>query len=360
MEDEKKLATEQSDSLDNLIRVIRANLKSIIKVAPITIGFSLFLIYFCKYQFFPSFDLFSLGSLLISASVLGLAVFLAITLGTCIPGLLWADVFFKDKEVREELGYFLPKDEKKERLANTTFIRSYFLWPSTLCSCTIIYVLVSDNDYASYFIALPLLTCLALALELSSRYELSGTSLVKFILASMMAYTLATIISLAVGMFSVKTHLPGGSDFSQIMLLILITLTMNIVFATCAISLQNLKNSQTIFFSTLFSLLLSFGNNLWGVLPEGIAKILGVGNYIAQEIHISGEPCEIKIIPWKQDENGLCTLENTKIIWSLGDTYRIRIPINEKLVDVSIPTGDVISVIKSVDSDKKAANRDRS
>nr|WP_288359295.1 hypothetical protein [uncultured Pseudomonas sp.] len=360
MEGKQKVATEQIDTLDNFIQLVQDNFKSIIKVAPITIGFSIFLFYFCKYQFFPSFDLFSLGSLLIAAAVLGLLVFGLIMLGACGPGLFWSEIFLKDKEVIKELNYYLPKDEKLRKPANATFIRSYFLCPTTLCACTSIYILISDNEYARYFIALPMLACLALALELKSRYELSTGSLVIFILASTISYTSGTLISVAVGIASIKTHVPDSSEFYQILMLLLVAITMNLVFAIFAISLQNLKTSNTIFFGTLLSLILSFGNKAWEILPEGIAKALGVGNYTAEEIHIKGEPCEIKTIPWKQKESEQCTLGDTKIIWSLGDTYRIRVQVDGKMVDVSIPASDVISVIKPVDNDKKAVSRDQS
>lgn len=340
---------ENEDSLDNFILLIKNNIKTIIKAAPATIGFFLFLIYFCKYQFFPSFDLFSLGSLLIAASILGLLVFALITFGISTPGLFWVDIFLKDKDVSEDFSYALPKnDEKKKKVAQLRIIRAYFFLPATLCAYTNIYAILSEHTYASYMFGAPFVICLFLAIGLRCEYGLSIVSLLKFSLASLLSFALSSFISLAFCIVAIKAHIPGESDLAQTLLALFITITMTITFTVCAIAFQNFKYSHTIFFSMIFAFLLSIISNLWGTLPDGIAKALGIGNYVALEIHIKGEPCKIKNIPWKDNKNNSCSLTNTKVIWSLGDTYRLRITTKNKTRDLSIPTSNIVSVIKPV------------
>ncbi|MGP0171726.1 hypothetical protein ACSVIJ_07565 [Pseudomonas sp. NCHU5208] len=331
------------DSLDKLSLVVKRNLKSIIKSAPAIIGFSLFLIYFCENHFFPSFDIFSLGSLLIAASILGLLVFATLTFGISMPGLMWTDIFLKDKEVSNEFKYYLPKDNKRKlSQAQLRIIRVYFFLPATLCAYINIYAITSNSDYALYSFAAPVAVCLALATCLKLEYRLSAPSLLKFVLASLISYSLASIISLLFVVISLKGHFPDAPEHLQIILALIVTLAMNVTFTVCAISFQNLKYSHTIFFSMLFAFFLSFISNMWFTLPGGIAKTLGIGNYTATEIHVSGDPCKIKSIPWENNNDQSCTLINAKVVWSLGDTHRIK-AYNK---DISLPTKNIISVIK--------------
>lgn len=339
-------APQTVDSLDKLARTIRENLASIIKTAPAVIGFSLFLIYFCENQFFPSFDLFSLGSLLIAASVLGLIVFTTLTIGVSAPGLMWIDIFLKDKDVRDEFEYELSKESKKRSKQELEIIRTYFFLPAMLCAFTYIHAILSEISYAVYLFAAPLGLCVVLAISLRLKYHLSTSSLVKYVLASLTSYSVASVTSLLFVVFFLKARFPTEPDHIQILIAVALTLLMITAFTICAISFHNLKHSHTIFFSMLFAFTLSIFSNTWIMLPGGIAKILGIGNYIASEINASGKACKIQSIPWQSHNEELCKLTNTKVVWSLGDTYRLRIQNKDIIKDISISATDIVSLIK--------------
>lgn len=333
--------TSQADSLDRVIELISSNLKGILKTVPIAIGFSLFLIYFCQHHFFPSFDLFSLGSLLISAAILGLLVFLLISIGISLPGWFWVDIFLKDKEVNEDFLYHFKEEDIKDK-AQLEIVRQYFFWPALFYSALNIILITTDNTEAIYIFGSLVLVCLTLAGTLWRRYKLSASSLIKFTIASSLTYVFASFISLGFCILGLKEHFEGASDIEELLAAIVITSALISTFTVCAISFNNLKHSHTIFFSMLFAFFLSFANNIWFTIPGKIVNLLGIGNYIASEIHVNGKPCEISSIKWKSNNNGTCTLKNTKIIWSLGDLYRIR----EGTTDISIPSQNITTIIK--------------
>ena len=334
-------STEQTDSLDRFIELISSNLKTILKTVPIAIGFSLFLIYFCQYHFFPSFDLFSLGSLLISAAILGLLVFLLITLGISLPGWFWVDIFLKDKEVNDDFLYHF-KTEDTQNKAQLEIVRQYFFWPTLFYSILNIILITGGNAKAIFVFGIPVAACLLLALTLRLRYRLSIASLAKFTIASSLTYAFASFISLGFCVLGIKEHFHGASDTEELLAAIAITFVLITTFTVCAISFSNLKHTHTIFFSMLFAFFLSFANNIWFTIPEKIVNLLGIGNYTANEIHINGKPCEISSIDWESNNNGSCILKNAKVIWSLGDLYRIR----SDATDISIPSHSITTIIK--------------
>lgn len=343
----------QIESLDTLIKLLRSNIKTILKTGPVTIGFTLFLIYFCQNQFFPSFDLFSLGSLLIAASIFGLGVFTLISLGISAPGLFWVDIFLKDREVDDDFSYSFAGNEETKKKSQLAIVRCYFLLPVTLCGLLNIYLIISDNVHGAYFFGAPLAICILLAIGLKFERKLSASSLFKFVLASTLAFGFANLVSLIFCILAIKAHAPNATSIEETAIAVSVTLAMSMTFSVCAASFKNIKHSHTIFFSMLFAFFLSMISNIWLTLPESIVKILGIGNYTALEIHFNGEPCKVESIEWSTKNEDTCSLNNAKIIWSLGDTYRIRTKANNAEIDLNIPAKHITTIVKTLKEQSK-------
>lgn len=343
---EKPQHKDSFDSLDKFALTVKRNITTIIKAVPAIVGFTIFLMYFCEHHFFPSFDLFSLGSLLIAASVLGILIFLLITLGISLPGLIWTDMFLKDKIVRDELSYYLSKTEDKEKKEKLSIIRIYFFYPAvlaTLTSLLAILVKIEEPLYLTAFLALYFL----LAGTLKYKYHLSWSSLLKYTLASTFAFVIASIVSIFFAFTTIKLKYANEPEHYQLFVVVAISILMTMAFTLCAISFHSSKYSHTIFFSMLFAVFISVISNMWITLPGGITKILGIGNYLASEVHVNGAPCKIESIPWKKTTEKNCVLENVRIIWGLGDTHRIQIQNKDETKDISVPTKNITSIIKS-------------
>ncbi|MDU9414424.1 hypothetical protein [Pseudomonas sp. zfem005] len=349
------------DAIEKLISLIKENIGALLKTVPIAVGFTLFLIYFCQNHFFPSFDIFSLGSLLISAFIFGAAVFFIIALCISFPAFFWVDSFFKNKDIMGELEYFLPQDSKKKRNDKLFLvIKKYFAVPSILSGMTAILCLTGDyssTQQISIFLGTTLATTILLTVDLKREYDLSVLNLLIATLVNYFAMFIASLISLGFALATVRAYMTSEDDIFQVGAAVFVILLMPMIFSISALAAMTISRSHTVFFSAIFSLLLSIFTNMWFSLPAIIVKILGIGNYTADSIHLKKEICSEAIFPklTKLGEN--CMLSKTKIIWSIGDTYRLSLGGDEKNIDITIPSKFVLSITKEQSKNSKTTQQ---
>ncbi len=320
----------------------------LIKFGPLAIGFLIFLIYFCQNNFFPSFDFFSLTSLLLAAFVIGLAAYLVLVFGIAAPGFFWFDTFVKDRQVSDELGYSnLWRSACKSHQNFRMLGRAYFLLPLLFFNLFFIWVLTADYIGSGLkgvvSIAVLFFLTIICAVEIRVVYELSFGSLVKYVVVTLFSIFISCFINFLVVLIIVKAHAESADDSIQMLLAVGVTIALSLVFFVSAISGLT-SHKYTVFFGALFAILFSLIAGAWAVLPKNIIRILGVGNYVAEEVVLDKDACSDFKVTFEGVVGDECVIRNAKIIWSLGEMYRLELPVVAPRKVISIPSGSVAAI----------------
>lgn len=339
--DPEDTLNQKNEPLDNIINKIIENHKILLKSGPASIGFLIFLIYFFQNKFFPSFDVFSLASLLISAFAIGGFLYLAITFGIAAPSYFWVSTFFLDEGVKEDLSYYLRNAKEKTQNTVKILIKYYFL-PILICSLADILALTKDLDSTDrdlIKISLAIFTSTLISYDFYNKFKTTKTTLFKFILISSFSYILASLICLFFTIFMLEAHAKGIDESSQIAVAVFSSIIGSMVVSCIAIgSLQNYK--YTIFFSAILTLFITIITNFWIELPNVVMKNLGIGNYTAEKINLTNDYCK-NSKPSNETKEGECQLNKVHVIWSIGEIYNIKLSSGEKM---KIPSKYVVSI----------------
>ena len=93
------------DAIDVLLNTspafLRAHGSLLAKALPPVSGFGIFLLYFYRNHFYPSFDLFQFSSLLLAAACIGFAIVGAVIIMMVLPGAALFHWFLNTKRVKE-------------------------------------------------------------------------------------------------------------------------------------------------------------------------------------------------------------------------------------------------------------------
>lgn len=347
----KQESKAQSDGVDNAIDYVYKNSAKFLRYGPPAIGFLLFLIYFCQNNFFPSFDVFSLTSLLLAAFIIGLLAYLVLAFGIAAPGYFWFDTFVKDRHVKEDLEYsdkwrVSCKDNRNMR----DFGRIYFFLP--LLFSNLFFLWVATTSYvdgalrAFVSIVVPVALCVGAAVELKKIYRFSFGNTAKYVLATLFSIFISSVVNIIVIIMVVKAHAGTADDSIQMFVGVVATILLSVVFFISAIAgLTSYK--YTLFFSALFAILFSLIVGAWATLPKNIVKLLGVGNYVASEVVLTGSACREISNVLREIVDSDCVIKDVKIIWSLGEMHRLEVSRDSSPVVVSIPSSSVSAVLIS-------------
>lgn len=108
-------ATDSDELLDLIVlfagTFLRRHASLLTKVFPPAIGFGIFLVYFARHHFYPSFDLFQFSSLLLAAACLGFGVVGVFVAVLFFPGAWIYHNFLNTKAIKEDITYALPYQE---------------------------------------------------------------------------------------------------------------------------------------------------------------------------------------------------------------------------------------------------------
>lgn len=339
------------DGIDIAIGYFFKKSSALIKFGPLAVGFLIFLIYFCQNNFFPSFDVFSLTSLLLAAFVIGLAAYLVLVFGIAAPGFFWFDTFVKDSQVKEELEYsrvwrFGCKNNENLRRIG----RIYFFLP--LLFFNLFFLWVATADYvdgdlkAVVSVVVFIIVILLSATELGVVYKLGFGSLVKYAMATFVSVFLSSVVNIIVILIVVKAHAEAADESVQMLIAVGSTIGLALVFFVSAIAgLTSYR--YTVVFSAIFAILLSLIVGAWAVLPKNIIRILGIGNYSASEVVLNDDACKDIMAVFKEQVSDGCVIRDAKIIWSLGETYRLEILIASSRRVISIPSSSIAAITVS-------------
>lgn len=341
----------KAEGVGGVIEYILSKSNILFKSVPLAVGFLIFLIYFCQNNFFPSFDVFSLTSLLIAAFVIGLAAYLVLVFGIAAPGFFWFDTFAQDSQVKEELEYSSKWRSSYRNNENYRVLgRIYLFLPLLFCNLFFLWMITSGCfDYtwqAALSVFIPFTLCLLAAAELRRDYLLGFGSVIKYVITTFFSIFLSSAVNMIVILMVMKAHFETADNAVQMLVAVVTTVALVVAFFVTAIAgLTHYK--YTVLFSALFAILFTIIIGAWATFPKNIVKMLGIGNYAASEVLLKGEACKEMTAAFKEFISDKCVIKEANVVWSLGETYRLQVSSNASHKVISLPSASIAAILVS-------------
>ena len=341
---EAKTKKPQPQSLDTVFEFIEKHNWKLFRIASLGFGFLIFLIYFCQNHFYPDFDLFSFLSLLATAALIGGLMVLVIAFGFCAPGWTWSEAFFSDKPVREELAYRINGNMPKERLDHR-LINRYFFAPGFICMSILwmaLYFFEGDTAYTIGLVAGPFLSGLLFGSILQRNYELPPFSWAKFTVTAFLVFFIANIVAL-LSTLEVARGVPEAVKAVGEYPFMAACFFASLVAFTIVTAIIRGNPRFVLIVSPLFAVVLMLWTNTWIDLPGKIVKLLGLGNYQAEQVILNSDLCEkYKAIEGYGIKSN-CALNDVHVIWSMGSTTVMTWQFASQELKVKIPSSSILS-----------------
>ncbi|WP_426112026.1 hypothetical protein [Pseudomonas sp. DSP3-2-2] len=323
-----------TDLTDNsLLKLIesfyKGNESTIIKGAPLLIGFLIFFIYFMDNSFFPAIDLFSLVSLLTAAFIIGSFFIIATFLGLIYPAKSWFHLFLADGSIWGDITGGSPANQQKAK----KLIHWFFTLPVIIsCSLNTVIIEVSHSTLFkmwAFFITAAVVS-VTFGGAITKVFNLSASAFKKYVMTIWPPLIFSNFICFGFEIALLEsdetnnglTALTSPAITGTCIGLLLILITIYTIQA---------KSIRTTFMAitTGFAVMILMG--MQHSVPSQIVKTLGVGNYTARSIILKPEMCQsLKEASFIIDH---CTIGWVHVIWELGDAYKISYKPDYRKID---------------------------
>ncbi len=342
-------ADDDTDPIERLMAFsstfLRRHIGWLVKVFPPLFGFAIFVLYFYRNGFYPSFDLFQFSSLLIAAACIGFCVVLLLVTMMFIPGAGIFHLFMTNKPIREKLRDLRPAEEARKNrwvllLVSLAYFLPYLLYGAMLLA--VAYFRLMDFLLAVFVLPVPIALLFGIALQ--QTFELKAHAVLKYVLA---AYAPLLCIGCLIT-YTVAQTGPVLAAISSVWLSwgLQILIPPLIAFLACICSMAHFAGwNPALHFSTFFAVIIGGYSGILTTLPETTVKKLGLGNYEATSIVLAPEYCEGGAQARLALGEG-CALDDVHVVWSLGENITLRL--GEKRLG-QIPAHFVRAVIRKED-----------
>lgn len=354
---EKKSGNTQFQELDLALGFVAKHNWKLFQTASLAFGFLIFLVYFCQHNFYPDFDLFSFLSLLAAAAVLGGSVLVVVGLGFAAPAWIWSEMFFSEKQVRDELEYRINNLNPKEKLDHR-LINIYFVLPALICNLSLISSIYFFDDDIAHTISLilaPIVVGLIFGGLLQKNYELPSWSWLRFTFTAFLAFSVCNIVAL-LSTLTVDHAFPEITAMLGQYPFMILSFVVTLLLLTLLTALGRRDQRFLLLMTPPLAFFLLLVTNTMNVLPCNVVKQLGIGNYKAEQVLFNDATCarykEIPSYGVKTD----CALDNAHITWSMGGIYFIEWTSADKKIKVKVPKDGIISIkLTEPDNSKKTS-----
>ncbi|MED7665927.1 hypothetical protein GXB78_01710 [Pseudomonas moraviensis subsp. stanleyae] len=330
--------------LDKAFEFIQTHNWKLFRIASLAFGFLIFLIYFCQNRFYPDFDLFSFLSLLTAAALFGGLIVLLIGFGFSAPGWIWSQSFFRDKPVCTVLEAAFCSKASKEDL-DRRLINHYFFAPGFCCLAffwTALYLGKGFDMFMAGLLLGPLIVGLLFGSQLQRKYALPSYSWLKFTLTAFVVFSIGNLIAFFTAQELVK-QLPEASRTPWEFVLRAFCFTASLFLFALVAAIIRSNHRYVLIVGPLVAIVLMLWSNTWGVLPEKIVRLLGLGNYQAEQVLLSNDLCEkYKAIEGYGIKSN-CALNDVHVIWSMGSTTVMKWQFANQELKVKIPSSSILS-----------------
>lgn len=320
-------ATNSDDLLDLIVvsagAVLRRHASLLVKALPPAIGFGIFLVYFARHHFYPSFDLFQFSSLLLAAACLGFGVVGIFVGALFFPGAWIYHDFLNTKVIKEDITYALPyggspRIRKVFLLMGLAFFLPYLLSGVAMIVGTI----MLTSMYLWIIFLAPIPIALVAGLAIQCLFDLGRFSFAKYLWTAYVP-TVASgflIFSMWIKAYPVVEH---WSWLTKWAVLIAVVPVIAGIASLCGM-LFIAGWRAALLFATFFALLMGGFSGALTTLPDSVVNTLGLGNYRAKTIVLDPAYCDGSTADALPISSG-CVVKDVHVIWSFGDALTLRL-----------------------------------
>ncbi|KTT10099.1 hypothetical protein NS2R_19895 [Pseudomonas oryzihabitans] len=302
---------------------LRRHASLLAKVLPPTLGFGMFLAYFARNHFYPSFDLFQFSSLLLAAACLGFLTIGAFVAALFLPGAWVYYGFINTPAIKEDITYALPYRTEGRFRKIMLLMTLVFFVPYLLAGFSDAAILFVDPElFTSVAFLAPIPITLLAGIAVQGLFDLRRFSFLKFV---WQAYLPTMIVGLFIFWMLAQAY-PLVSDWQPLFKWGALAIAPFIIsFVVTMTSMVFIAGwNAALMFSLFFALFLAGYSGVLTTLPETMVKTLGLGNYQAKAIVLDASYCakeQPKVLP----TNEQCVLQDMQVIWSLGEAFVLRL-----------------------------------
>lgn len=336
------------DAIDVVLRASPAFLQKhgslLAKALPPITGFGIFLLYFYRNHFYPSFDLFQFSSLLLAAACIGFVIVGVVVVTMVLPGAAIFHWFINDKKIKEDLLYAIPYSEDAKGKFVWQLVGLAYFAPFCLAGLGIVAALVIDPGlFLAAAFLWPAFVALGCGIALQVRFHLPQWSFCSYGWTAYIAILIYVFLLALVFQNSlpIVQKLDGFWHYP-----ILWAVPLIIAFMMTISSMVHFVGwSAAVHFGLFFGLVVAAYSGLLTTIPEKAVQSLGLGAYQAEIIMLDPAFCDRDLSELGIAED--CTLRNVHVVWSFGDAILLR-PKLDEAKHVQIPTEFVRSIVQSV------------
>ncbi|MCR4511109.1 hypothetical protein NUV66_17530 [Pseudomonas sp. 32.2.56] len=328
MNKENEGAADDTDFIDRtILRIETLALKygkQLCAIAPPAVGFSIFLAYFIKQGFYPSFDILQFTSLLISAFLTGGILIIALTLIMSIPGFAFRGFFRQDKDPMIEIKASFnstPEDDHSKRALS--IYRTLIAIPILAGAVTnYLGLLLFTEEFSKNFFLAPILIPLISCALANYFYDLKSQSVISYFFVLAISITMSNLAIIStIDISSDLINQIKAEELQYIVILIAYIAVATLITISCIGAFAGYK--YVIYANLAFSSAIMFYSGALSNFPDEFIKKLGLGNYTATSIILEKDFCEPAI--FKIEINNNCELRDAFVIWSLGEYTVFRV-----------------------------------
>lgn len=307
-------------------------------------GFAVFVFYFYRHQFYPSFDLFQFSSLLIAAAAIGFTIIGLLVLALFSPGIWIYCQFLQHKQVKGDLKYSLPYLEDRRGWWVLKLGSLVFWGPFIACTLGLMALLIlAPSLFPLSVVLVPIVVTLLFGLFIQIVFELKPFSFLRYMWAADIGVMIAGLLTT----FTLGQSAPVIEGFEigvwKWAIYVAVVLVVPLIAALCAFVFVAGWNAA-LHFSIFFALLIALYSGLLTTLPEKTVRALGLGNFQAEAILLDRDYCDEQVEHLPLD--AACAMNDIHVIWALGETLILR---RDDGRVIQIPSRFVRAIIKPAD-----------
>ncbi|WP_285275619.1 hypothetical protein [Halopseudomonas bauzanensis] len=327
---------------------LRAHGSLLAKALPPLVGFGIFVMYFYRNHFYPSFDLFQFSSLLLAAACIGFAIVGAVIVMTVLPGAALYHWFLNTKKIKDELVYAMPYSENALSKTVWQLVLLVYFAPFTLVGLGLVTSLVlAPGLYVHTGLLWPSLIGLAFGIALQIRFDLPRWSFLSYIWTAYIPFLILFVL-LSTVLQSSLPIIEKLDDVWHYPILWAIPLVIAAMVTVCAMGHFAGWNAALLF-GLFFGLVVAGYSGVLTTVPERAIKGLGLGAYEAEMVVLDPDFCNRELSELGIAED--CTLRNVHVVWSFGDAIVLR-PALDQPLQVQIPAMFIRSLARKAEGDR--------
>ena len=333
--------------IDHSQRFLSRYASPVAKFCPPLFGFAIFLFYFNRHGFYPTFDLFQFSSLLLAAAVLGFVLVGTYVLLLVVPGAWLHYGFVNSPPIKEDLRYVRPTNDKQSFRFIGILLGLIYVVPFAVSALCAVYVAFS---YTSLFqpaiFLIPALMTLLAGLLLQKLLELRSYSFLRYMWSAYLPNVIVAFLSVRIILDASAGIDSIDNSLLQACIVYGTPLLISLIAGLCATGFIA-GWSFTLHFSTFFALLIAFYSGLLTTLPDKTVRAIGLGNYQAERIILDGSYCDADAQKALAFDNQ-CSLTDVHVVWLMGDSLLFKLDKESKQL-IQVPSRFIKMVVKASD-----------